>query len=173
MTGHVYLVDQAVELAKGGVESNRELLGPEDDWQPVLIGLTETEATVVGFPIMPNLKDTLVEVLATIAKQFGFKAMAVVTTVWYVKVAVDASSLTDEEREALEREHMNTPPSEHPNRVEAVLIQALDAEVMRFRVAEIERHPDAPPTLGEWKPLGEDNDEYGGRFPDALRDVLR
>jgi hypothetical protein len=171
MTGgkHEYLVDEAVELAKAGVEGLAPDLDPDEDWEPVMVGITEEKADVMGFPLLPGLKDVLVDVLAKIAKVQHYKAMAIVTTAWMI----DTASLDPDEAAALREAHEageHVSASEHPKRVEIVMIQAIDPEVMRFESARVYRHEDAPPTLGPWQPFG--GDEIAGRFA-ALRTVLR
>ena len=46
-------------------------------------------------------------------------------------------------------------PAEHPRRFEALSLSVHAADKSAIEIARIERHEDAPPTLGEWEILDE------------------
>jgi hypothetical protein len=59
-------------------------------------------------------------------------------------------------------------PSEHPQRKEALVLTHVTKSSAKMYVAEIHRHQDGPPTLGEWgKPTS--GLAVRGRFVDAMR----
>jgi hypothetical protein len=164
-----YSLDLVTDLVQRGAADIAHRLEPDEDWQPVLVGLAEGGPVILAFPIIEGAKDQLVEVLAVIAQAHEFKAMAILTPVWSVGVHMEDS--TEEERQDVIEHGLEVPPSQHPDRVEAVMLQTLDAEVMRFYHALITRRPGQHPLLGEWTTFG-DQDHVDGRWA-RLRDALR
>jgi hypothetical protein len=168
-----YTVDAVTTVAKGGIEANRESLRPDQDWQPVIVGITvDGAAEVIAFPMPPNEgdnRDVLAAALFALAKQHRFKAMAFVSMVWMV----DTQASTEAEAQA-SQEHLAAGglPSTDPNRREAIIVQAMDAEVQRLHYAFVTRHPDQPPELGEWQHFDEREGSIEGRFA-GLQEALR
>lgn len=161
MAEHEYLIDVVSRIAKQGVADVRKRLAPDEDWDPVLIGLGDEEADIIAFPVMATTKDAVVDMLAHIARTNRYRAIAVVNTAWYVELPkgeIDAYEASDR------------TPSTDPNRQEAVTILAMDAEVMRLERALITRRRRKPPRLGPWQ--GGSGGQISGRFTrigEALR----
>jgi hypothetical protein len=166
-----------VHLLRTGVEDiGSSFTEPDDDWMFVCMGRTEDDGVVIG--VDPSAfqteetKDQLPQLLANLAQRQGFVAYGMVISMWYVVLDKRDSP---EEFDSLERDRSWTGPrpSEHPKRKEGVLIVGVDRFGDEAYTADIIRHDDAPPTLGEWRSWGGEPDGLQGRFIDPLRRALR
>lgn len=130
---------------------------PDDDWTPVLF-MEDADGQRMTVPIeqfMANdqMKDQLANhIIPFVIGKFSAKVAVMVLSVWRgspIPLGVDPD---DRPR-----------PSEDVNRSEAVMIiEYTSAGVTRSSMAQIIRHEDAPPTLGEWQDdFGQSSD---GRF---------
>jgi hypothetical protein len=129
---------------------------PDDDWTPIVF-LEDATGTWAMMPIeefMQNdrTKDMLVElIIPETIKRFEAKVVVMILSVWHSKIPKGV-------------DWQDRPmPSEDPNRSEALVLTEYTAEgVKRYSMAEIIRHEDSPPTLGEWE--NTDATDYEGRF---------
>jgi len=123
------------------VERVGRTLGPEDDWVPVLLVEGSRGRTIVGLstlfssePAKAFAAQQLMPALLRLEEASGF---ALVFTAWMT---------TNEKAEPL-----LLPPSQDPDRVEAVVVTIADTTEHEVWVAPIERHSDETPTLGPWE----------------------
>lgn len=137
---------------------------PNDDWPMAICVDHSTDATPHWFEppdevtARPDGIQILGQALAAGSLITRPTKVAIVTSTWQVIVDRDEPVPPDMPR-----------PGDHPDRFEAVVAIVMDAERVEPWTALIERHPDAPPTLGEW----EVGDEAGGALVDPLRAALR
>ena len=105
----------------------------------------------------PELFGRMIELVGDTAVRLAF-----ISSAW----ALERGAMTPQQFEAESRvwaDHLD----EHPNRVEMLTVYVTDSEQELFWAAEINRHADRPPTLGQWGPT-----EIGGRLT-GLRGALR
>lgn len=139
---------------------------PDDDWEPML--LMETEDEEMGMaPLGPLMtdemhKDVLANyVLPEAIRAFRPRVIIMVMSTWTSLIA---------------SEHMGTdkhiPPSKQPDRSERLLLLEFTREgIGRQGWAQIVRHEDKPPTLGEWDDFPAD--AFGGRFVDPILAAMK
>ena len=141
---------------------------PDDDWAPMAM-VSRADGTLLAVGIDPRFmandgrKDMLAEeMLPAILREQEATAIVLLTSTWYV----DQSR-----RDAAE--HGFRRPSQDPNRKEAVTLMGLSLTEQALWMADIERHEDAPPTLGEWRKLPDKSvTEITGRFVIPVRQAL-
>lgn len=140
----------------------------DDDWMATLIIETD-DGQRLAIGLSGDLfdgefrKDILVMTMKhTLA---GMKAMryALVLSAWGI---LGREGGTEEEIRATHQEWRGRF-QDHPERIEMVVLQIVDREQEFGMTAEIQRHEDKPPTLGEWKK----STGMSGRFP-SLREAL-
>lgn len=162
-----------VEHVKASVRRvGLEFKRPDDDWAPVLITEFGEGPRPMALPPeafeSPESKDVLAAAIAAACRIETPHHLAMVTSCWVVK-----HPLRGQGARALDDV---PPPSRHPRRFEAVVIQVADAERIEMHIAPIVRRRRLPPTLDRWELWEEGNkpgDGFSGRFVDDLRHALR
>src|SRR5881396_2848760 len=115
---------------------------PDDDWPPSMLielpGDGGLRPSLVGIPPRyfdsADGKDFLTTVvLPTVIRGFSVRKLALILSSWVVKAEV-----TPEMREALGREQspLDVAPSQHADRIEALLVNVYDAERVEMWMAE-------------------------------------
>ena len=142
---------------------------PDDDWVPIafLMG-PDGQATFPIAEFMDNdrTKDLLAEfILPQVIKKFRAHTLVMVMSAWQGRTIPKGVDWQDRPR-----------PSEDPERTEILMLIEYKAEgVTRQTVANIIRHEDSPPTLGEWDDWGGATLGSDGRFigpiVNAMQDV--
>ena len=142
---------------------------PEDDWEPIAFLELEEGNAIPALPMgmyMQSVqgKELLARMILPMAiDHFGAKRIVLLLSVWM------AQGYSKEEIES--GEYM--APSKHPERTEHIQLLELTADgVQRHSMAQIIRHEDSPPTLGEWDDL-EELENFEGRFIDPLVAALK
>lgn len=157
------LFDDVAKTAAGMSEAI--FTEPDDDWTPVVF-MENAEGTRATMPIeqfMENdqMKDMLTElIIPQTIQKFGATRVVMVLSVWSSKLPKGVD-WRDRPR-----------PSEALDRTEALIVSEYTTEgITRWSSAEIIRHEDSPPTLGEWdeSPI----DGFEGRFVNPIVDALR
>lgn len=154
------LIDQVKEYITKVVGD----LEPDDDIMPVLFLRHGDEVTVAG--IDPSFMNTIedkdklalayipIMVMQTKAEEFAF-----VTAAWTVKLPPER------------KDEMDIAPSEHPDRVEIIMINTGDSEHQGLHSVVVDRHESSAPTLQEWVAMDTDG-EVTGRMFDSIRDAM-
>jgi hypothetical protein len=149
------------DLMVDGATMVRETLGPEDDWD--LVGHFVSGEGVYVAPFHPlffsndETRREFFSLVAKIIKEKDIFMVGLIGTYW----SADVNSVED----------ILTRPEDNPNRYEAVVVSVMDEERYLSRFARIERHPDAPPTLGEWE--GGMSDVPAGVVVEEIQKALR
>jgi hypothetical protein len=115
------------------------LTDPDEDWIPTAIYYGADGPGVVAFNLDP---DHISEALEEFLVQNDVTAWGVWATTWFV--------LADDVDEA-----PGIRPAEHPRGFEALLLRLHAADKSAIEIARIERHENAPPTIGKWELLEE------------------
>ena len=159
-------MSELLEHAKDAARRNAErLTEPDEGIMPVFLWLGPRGVGLM--PIGPMLQDEetkdMLALHMTAAMVVGRATEAVmVTTAWTVK-----REMTDEEKAAYKRGTYGiVPPSKDPDRVEIIGLMRVSNEGDDMHQAELIRHPDRPPDIGEWESIGAA--KVGGRFGDAM-----
>lgn len=119
---------------------------PDDDWFPVLISFTiDGQMIVAGLALDKQDWPTVAKV---VAKEHKVVFMAGVLSSWTVDAGVFKSM--DEINAYYDS---GKRLSDHPQRVEALIVDCADPFHNQTWKANIIRSPDAPPKLGEWEIL--------------------
>jgi hypothetical protein len=133
---------------------------PDDDWTPIMF-MECADGSWATMPIEQFMqdnqsKDVLAElIIPQTIKKLEAKIVVMVLSVWHTKLP---KGVDWQDRPA---------PSESLDREEALVVTEYRAEgVTRYSMAEIIRHDDSPPTLGEWE--NADATGYEGRFVDPI-----
>jgi hypothetical protein len=125
------------------VERVGRTLAPGDDWVPVLLIEGRDGRTVVGlsdlFSSEPAKTFASQELMPAVLRQEQAQMFGLVTTAWVAKSEPG--------------EPLLLPPSQDPDRMEAVVLTVADATQHEVWVAPIERRSDAPPALAPWERL--------------------
>lgn len=134
---------------------------PDDDWMPVAFLYSRKKIKIVGIEMTRGQKDGVVPALTAIAH--GFKAVrgALVMSVWHHSVVMD-SPLKEVEIGLMDQMGVRN----HPDRKEAVQVELYDGKDTEVWMADIIRHVDKPPTLGQWIKIEGEN--RSGRFANVL-----
>lgn len=144
-----------ITVAKEESENIADTLEPEGDWCPVLLAKTNRGVLVLAIPDFDlsrvgGLQKALVEV--------DTSELALVVSGW----ATTQPHEPDEDGFAL-------PPSMREDRQESLIIAGgSEPEQIESWMAQIHRHPDSHPTLGEWSY----GDQTLGRVAEFLGSVL-
>lgn len=138
---------------------------PDDDWLPVLLlERAEGEVAAVALPLQlfasGAAKDLLVELLEGLIRAARARKAALILSIWMRAVPLD-SAIWRHVQETDELPAGERMPSEAPDRIEAVQVAIMDAEIQQWWIAVIDRDGVRPPTLGEWEGP---SDQVGGRF---------
>lgn len=155
------------------VEEIRTTLPPDGDFMPVVhVFDDESRMTVVGLDTQLLStsfgKQFLFEgLLCPMVDRLGGRQVVCVMTAWML-------AMNGEDAEEKMREAMESGLENHPEHVECVIVNGIDPLHTHIRTAQITRHENAPPTLGEWDiwPSGE-NIVLEGRMIDPLQAALR
>ena len=134
---------------------------PDDDWMPVAF-FEMGDGTVVpmGGDLMRN-KELFVSVIMPMTIQkLHAQSVALIVSAWVI-----TSDTPDPD----------VPPSQHPDRIEVVLLTHVTADETEAWRAYIDRDPLGlrPPRLGEWDHWEDEGGVIGGRFVDSIQEALR
>lgn len=143
---------------------------PDDDWFPVAHVLTkkgERFVLAIDLDFMQNeaTKGRLVKNLTDFIRKKKVTHFTLVLSTWIVKADRKPGIDLDTQAEEVGL------PSQHPDREEMLLVTSFDADTFITGFALIERHDDAPPTLGEFERMPDD--AMSGRFIEPFRDALK
>jgi hypothetical protein len=157
-------LEQLTEFLQGAVETIGQDLEPDSDWVPTAFLIAPGNQMVLIATEGWTNEQEFAAYVAGLCRQIierRAKAFAMVSTIW---------TLEHMSKEELAR--LTVRPRDHPERVEAVLIATYSADKTLTALAVIDRHPDSPPTLREWK-VGKGDVEGGVATPliEALREV--
>jgi hypothetical protein len=95
-------------------------------------------------------------------------AVCFISTVWTVEPEPDETGIL----QALYEEGVFTPPSMDPKRVEAVMCMRVEKgkySEQEMVLGFIQRNPDKPPVITQWKEFKDPELRSKGRFLDAIR----
>lgn len=149
-----------VEFAKTDVERRRRTFArSDDDWPITIIVDHAGDAGPHAFDLPPWISN------APALRHAYAEAMAAAAGVTKpTKIGFIASTW-----QAVAKDDDDRAPSERPDRYEAVIVVAADAEVSEGYLARIKRRRYGSPLLGPW----EEADEVSGWMFDPWRDALR
>jgi len=133
-------------LASGARRVGEAFTRPADDWRPQWLVLTRTQGTLV---MGDAEKHAMAEAVGRLARKFGAIAVGHLHSAWIVDAETAGGQ---EEFERLYRVVQQQGGStEGLPRKEIVLLAVYCAAEARQYHATIERHEDAPPTLGPFE----------------------
>ena len=165
-------IEGTVEGIRRSIAQIGRSLGPEDDWEHVLVLESRQEARVVcplgvlfREQFAPVGKDVAAAVMPRLVEAADAWLAAFVTTAWMVEQPEEVEIGPD--GYTLRRGLM---PSEDPRRVEIVGLFVVTEDTEQYHHAVIVRRPDRPPALRPWEMHSErEGAAIGGRFGNALR----
>lgn len=144
-----------------------ELEGPDDDIMPHFLWLGRYG---IGFmPLqMPDdaAKDQIAEAMVASLIVGRATEAVFVSTAWVAAYRRDDPTVNARAGTAEVR------PSEHPDREEIIMLMYHTRREALLISAPVTRHPDKPPTLGDWETHEQSHPKFrqpGGRFGDAIR----
>jgi len=155
-------MEALISSAQSGAVEISTTLEPDEDLMPVAFVLDgEGTLAIVSidprFMATPATKEMLAQqVLPDVIRKHNGIAAAFVSAAWMATYERNDRNI-----------HKQVPPKERPDRKEVVLFTAATALEVKSYSADIERHEDAPPTLGDWQFFGDG--ETDGLFPMGLR----
>lgn len=160
-------------LATGARRVGETFTEPDDDWRPLWVLLTDTQATIVT-PGDDVDKHAATDYVGRLARRWGAVAVGHLHSSWMVTFEdVDAERMAEIQRYMRER-HGSTEGL--PERREVLLIAAYSATTARQWHAAIHRDDTQPPTLGTFDLMLDtthDDVDLSGAMVDPLRDALR
>lgn len=152
------------QLKRGAERIGRDFTHPEDDWRAMWLLVTRKEGVLFTGDMH---KYDLAEAAGALGRRLGAVAIGHLSSSWLLML----EGLSPERHAEIDA-HVNAGGSfeDLPERVEAVMIQALSATISQLYTATITRYPDRPPELGPFKraPTG----EMSGAMVDPLREGL-
>ena len=162
----------AYRILHRGAHGNRaQFDDPADDWVPIWVLLSKEEAMMIGadegFANDPIAKEVVSSAIGQMARQFEAIAIGYLSSVWMVQIS-DPKRQVEVQRQMLEQ---NGSTEGIPERVEKLLIMIYTAGHVVMHTAPIERHPDKPPTLGEFDTV--EADDVSGRVTEPLQEALQ
>jgi hypothetical protein len=127
-------------------------------------------------------KDALSVAMAQMVSATKAETAAFVSSVWMVHQSKEKAAATEEQRQAFIKEHGREPqtyeelgvsqPKYDPEHIEAVILSVMTAKgCVSFSTAQIYRHDDDPPHLGEWDESPAQ--KFTGRFVTPVVEALR
>jgi 2,4-dienoyl-CoA reductase-like NADH-dependent reductase (Old Yellow Enzyme family) len=155
-----------IDLIEHAKTKAREFVGdlddPEDDILPVMLCQGPHGLGMLPLNLMDSeqSKDQLALWMTAMLTVSRAEEAVMVTTAWMVTVDRDQVDMA----EGTSR----VQPSEHPNRTEAVILMCSKKGGDRMISAQLTRHPDKTPDLGDWDDTGDEIEKLGGRFGDAI-----
>lgn len=117
--------------------------------EPCLVGLTP-EGALSRLPIKGAPKDLIGQAISFIKDE---SPIIFVTEAWISHVSAKPDSAIGKAMKEDPDNVLLLEPRTDPNRIEAVMVQFFSKERHIFCTAEIQRHAQEAPTLGEWKVL--------------------
>jgi hypothetical protein len=158
-------------LIQGAIAVGATFDQADDDWWPVWVVLTPTQATM----LMPESMETdadkvaITQYVADYARRVGATAIGHVHSIWHVLGSGDRY----EEVQAHMRRFGTTAGL--AGREEGVLVAVYTASSYRAWIAPITRHENSPPTLGSFQIDFESDgkSDLEGRMVEPLRESLR
>jgi hypothetical protein len=144
--------DLVAFLKEGARQVQLGFDNPEDDWLPVMAVQSPAGVGLIMVHISDD-KDATAERLTRMLRSQGVTEAVLLASSWTVERDQPA---------------LDGPVSEQPDRKEVLVLTQVTTDSADMFMAEIIRHEDSPPTLGEWE-----NRAGGigitGIFADALR----
>lgn len=145
---------------------------PNADWVPSVTTLGPTGAIEVAI-IDPHFlendytKEALALMMTVTAVKTKAVSMVFVSSTWM-------SMITPEEAKRYSETGGLPRAGEMPNRKEALVLNELRGDVgAKLHYSYIERHKDAPPTLGPWQVFEQDkNNRMEGRLVDPVENLI-
>lgn len=171
--------EEFLDTVQSFQQSSRELFLAQGEHMPLAFVFgtknpVDGEAARVMVPVIPSTfgddaaKECMIQAVQTAVQITDAVGVVFISEVW-VTTYPKKEGQTDEEALA-EVQQRACPPSEHPERKEALM---LTAEHSRFGCkcfqAEITRDADGKPALGPWEDIGAVS--YQGRFMHLLPQV--
>lgn len=140
-------------MKRGAADVQRNFTSPDDDWAPVMIVNGPRGVAVLMVPIGDD-KNLTAAIITEALRSYQATEAALVTSSWTVQ------------RETMSEDDL--PVSQQPDRKEVLVLTYVSADSAEMSMADIVRHVDTPPTLGEW------SEQMGGPFLSGLfADALR
>lgn len=163
-------------LINGAREVGRKFTHPEDDWHPIWAVLTQDQGTIIETGAReandPRAKTKITQYVADFARRRGAIAIGSLMSTW--QVILDVEKLGEQRVREIERQVRAQDGSTEgiEGRVERLLVITYTAGNVESQHAPINRHDNAPPTLGEFAAIG-DLDHLEGRMTEPLQEALR
>jgi len=172
MNERVELVVQS--LKDGAARIQQSFTQPDDDWQGVFVFTGEDEINYY-LPATfgdDNEKTLFAHVLIpTIIRKQKPSIVCSVLSAWTIKISAPEGFDPDHPPETYADLH-EPRPSEHPDRMELLILTAITAERVQMWTAKIVRNTKQPPTLDPWK-LWPDDSGSSGQFIEPIQQTLR
>jgi hypothetical protein len=158
-------LQQLITVAQTGARDIGEhMSAPDEDWRAMAF-LDHGDETrfyeCAEAMVSVGAKNTLAQFLRREVAENHSTAFVMLNSVWMVK---PPQGMPLEEATAGPR------PSEHPDRIEALIVVGYTREEVYAYEALITRHEDEPPTLGPWTEWKDA--DVAGRFVDDIREAL-
>jgi hypothetical protein len=141
MTSFDEYVDQAKRATRAVGEGFTKA---DDDWAPVALVYAEEKLLITYLALE---KHEMLPALRSVVRQEKAHFVAMVMSTWHVQI--EKRQGAREEYAAWRATHPNL--SEHPDATELLLLDCGSPTRAEIWSADINRFPDRPPVLGEWK----------------------
>ncbi|NDC36962.1 MAG: hypothetical protein EBZ48_02800 [Proteobacteria bacterium] len=156
-------LEQVIDVAKAGATAvQHEFNHPDDDWQPIMIAVAPNEKAIVAsldFKDQQAKENIATKVIPSFIRKRGIVAVAITVSAWVTKLA--------------KGDTLKVPVRKSPDKKEILEIAGMSADRSVILMADIERHPDKPPTLGPWEELVRKGDQLSGLFVDDTVEALK
>lgn len=144
-------------MKQGAQDVQGRFTSPDDDWVPILL-VKSPDGIGLAMVTITDDKQATADMLQESLRSNKATEAVLITSAWTISRGLGEQF--DPERDF--------PICEQPDRQEVLVLTHVTTESAAMYMANINRHADTPPTLGEWQEQV-DGPQVAGIFVDAMR----
>jgi hypothetical protein len=153
------------------IQSIGSLLGPDEDWMPVVILEKDTTAAAIGIPVMSDKsKDMVALLIQAMIQLTNPDAATFISTGWLGEPIESDRFMSEEDFDKAYEDNLIPRPSLDPDRREVVIVVSVNSNGDSYSMYGVIKRSKKAPEISNWKELGgSKSEDVKGRFADAMR----